>query len=214
MASGEIEAEDNPAVAKALANFLLELHSIPIQTVSAFAKEDELSRLDIRKRKPVLRGNADKLKEMGLFDTYRLEAYIEKLDSMVETVSEAMPRTNPLARTNPQAGETCLVHGDMHMGNLLFDSKGRVSAVIDFGDFHLGERACDPAIAYSLVKPDNRSLFYDIYGSVPERTKTLARFKAIFTNVYLLLHAHNTGNTGLEVKARQGLDNALDNTLA
>lgn len=50
------------------------------------------------------------------------------------------------------------VHGDMSAGNLLVQ-KGRLCAVIDFGQLAIGDPACDLAIAWTLFHGESRNIF-------------------------------------------------------
>lgn len=50
------------------------------------------------------------------------------------------------------------VHGDISAGNLLV-LKGRLHAVIDFGQLAAGDPACDAAIAWTLFRGDSRRAF-------------------------------------------------------
>jgi len=50
------------------------------------------------------------------------------------------------------------VHGDIAVGNLLLN-RGSLAAVIDFGQLAVGDPACDLAIAWTLLRGDNREVF-------------------------------------------------------
>lgn len=50
------------------------------------------------------------------------------------------------------------VHGDLAAGNLLFQN-GRLSAVIDFGAFGIGDPACDVSIAWEFFDGESREVF-------------------------------------------------------
>jgi aminoglycoside phosphotransferase (APT) family kinase protein len=50
------------------------------------------------------------------------------------------------------------VHGDIATGNLLLN-RGSLAAVIDFGQLAVGDPACDLAIAWTLLRGDNREAF-------------------------------------------------------
>jgi aminoglycoside phosphotransferase (APT) family kinase protein len=50
------------------------------------------------------------------------------------------------------------VHGDIAIGNLLVH-KGKLCAVIDFGQLCIGDPACDLAIAWTLFKGESREAF-------------------------------------------------------
>ncbi|WP_428956534.1 aminoglycoside phosphotransferase family protein [Streptomyces sp. cg35] len=55
-------------------------------------------------------------------------------------------------------------HGDFHTGNLL-TVDGRLSAVIDFGGFGLGDPSVDLMIAFTLMAPDTRAVFRRALGA-------------------------------------------------
>jgi len=50
------------------------------------------------------------------------------------------------------------VHGDVAAGNLLVE-KGKLSAVIDFGQLGIGDPACDLVIAWTMFKGESRKAF-------------------------------------------------------
>lgn len=55
-------------------------------------------------------------------------------------------------------GPQVWVHGDISAGNLLVE-KGRLSAVIDFGQLTVGDPACDLAIAWTFFQGESREIF-------------------------------------------------------
>jgi aminoglycoside phosphotransferase (APT) family kinase protein len=56
-------------------------------------------------------------------------------------------------------GPSVWFHGDVAPGNLLLDDSGRLAAVIDFGQFGIGDPACDLAIAWTLLSGSARDTF-------------------------------------------------------
>ncbi|MFF7339895.1 aminoglycoside phosphotransferase family protein [Streptomyces sp. NPDC008163] len=73
------------------------------------------------------------------------------------------------------------VHGDFHTGNLL-TRDGRLSAVIDFGGFGLGDPACDLMIAHTLLSADSRAAFRAALGP-DDATWTRGRGWALATGL-------------------------------
>ncbi len=71
-------------------------------------------------------------------------------------------------------GRPVWVHGDISAGNLLLQ-KGRLSAVIDFGQLAVGDPACDLAIAWTLFKGESREVFRSM---LPLDAGTWARGRA------------------------------------
>lgn len=55
-------------------------------------------------------------------------------------------------------GSPVWLHGDVSAGNLLV-TKGRLSAVIDFGSSGIGDPACDLTIAWTLFSGESRETF-------------------------------------------------------
>jgi len=174
-----------------LATFLSQLHSVPIKKVESIVGYDDLDRLNIQKRKAVLTQNTNTIKNTGIYDTLELESYIDSLINV---------------KLN---NEKVLVHGDLHIRNLLYNKDGVVSSIIDFGDIHIGHRACDISIIYSIIPSKYRNAFFEKYGDVSSATLDFAKFRAIFTNTFLLLHAYDSGNIALVKKVITALNNAL-----
>ena len=187
----EIDAINGKDSISILATFLSQLHSVPIEKVGNIVGYDDLDRLNIKKRREILVQNTDILKRTSLYNTSRLESYINNLTDI---------------RLDD---EKTLVHGDMHIKNLLYSSNGVVSSVIDFGDVHIGHRANDISIIYSIIPVQSRKSFFEKYGEVSLEALEFARFKAIFSNTILFSHAYNLGNTILVKKIITSLDNAL-----
>jgi aminoglycoside phosphotransferase (APT) family kinase protein len=50
-------------------------------------------------------------------------------------------------------------HGDAQPGNLLLDSTGRLSAVIDFGTCGIGDPAFDTTIAWTFFSGESQRVF-------------------------------------------------------
>jgi aminoglycoside phosphotransferase (APT) family kinase protein len=73
------------------------------------------------------------------------------------------------------------VHGDIAIGNLLLN-RGSLAAVIDFGQLAVGDPACDLAIAWTLLRGDNREAFRKALGldsSTWQRGRAWALWKAM-----------------------------------
>ena len=50
-------------------------------------------------------------------------------------------------------------HGDVAVGNLLTDNRGKLCAVIDFGQLAAGDPSCDLTIAWTLLSGSSRQTF-------------------------------------------------------
>jgi aminoglycoside phosphotransferase (APT) family kinase protein len=179
----------------ALAQTLRNLHDTPVQMArECGVPDDQLNRLDIALRKPKLLANVERVVELGLCDVPEmLRDYAESLSCF------------------PYENKEALVHGDLHVRNLLVDAQGCVSGIIDWGDTHIGHPAVDLSIVYSFFPPSGRKRFFEYYGEVDVATQKLARFKAVYTSVLLLLYAHDRKDLQQITAARDSLRLALMN---
>jgi aminoglycoside phosphotransferase (APT) family kinase protein len=86
----------------------------------------------------------------------------------------------------PLDDEETWLHGDLHARNVLVD-RGRISAVIDWGDMCRGDRATDLA-AFWMMLPDARMrrTAMETYGPVPPLTWVRARGWAVGFGTVLL----------------------------
>jgi aminoglycoside phosphotransferase (APT) family kinase protein len=79
------------------------------------------------------------------------------------------------------------IHGDLSASNLLV-SKGRLSAVIDFGGLAIGDPACDLAIAWTFLDANSRAVFKQklpLNEGTWQRGKAWALWKALIVAVGL-----------------------------
>ncbi|MDN4524605.1 phosphotransferase [Fictibacillus fluitans] len=187
---GNLPYEQRIRSAAALAIFLRELHSFPVEEALKMGVPfDDLDRLDVNLRKPRLLEFLEKIKAIGLYN---------EVDKLIQMVLHTSPHHT--------GAQTFLVHGDLHIRNMILNEDGIISGIIDWGDVHAGHPAVDLSIIYSFLPPEGRERFYYIYGEVTPETKELARFKALYTTAILLLYAHDTGDLHLQKAAAQSMD--------
>jgi aminoglycoside phosphotransferase (APT) family kinase protein len=82
-------------------------------------------------------------------------------------------------------------HGDAQPGNLLLDSGGRLSAVIDFGTCGIGDPACDTTIAWTFLSGESQRVFKERLP-VDDATWTRGRGWAIWKAMIVLASALDT----------------------
>lgn len=138
----------------------------------AGVKYDCLGRLDMNKRIPMLNKTAEKL--------YNLRPESDTIKQLHKYAEMLVPIG--------EASEKCLVHGDLHLRNILVNEKGSLTGIIDWGDTHIGDPAIDLSAAYSLLPLEARSSFFEEYGQISEEASELARFKAVYTLAVLLIY--------------------------
>jgi aminoglycoside phosphotransferase (APT) family kinase protein len=84
----------------------------------------------------------------------------------------------------PDPLTTC-VHGDLHPKNLVVD-KGRLVAVLDWGDMTAGDPATDLGAAWMLFPVEAHGDAWAAYGPIPAATMARAAGWAVFFGVTLL----------------------------
>jgi aminoglycoside phosphotransferase (APT) family kinase protein len=151
------------AVARPVAEFLAALHAIPVAELRAPGTgDDPWKNCDVAAQTDRVREEFARLRELGFAgDTGRCERVIAEAAS-------------PLPRP-PKVP----VHGDLYSQHVLVDETGEPTAVIDWGDTHVGHRAVDLAFAWIFLPPAGREAFVRAYGEVDEASWRLARFRAL-----------------------------------
>ena len=89
-------------------------------------------------------------------------------------------------------------HGDAQPGNLLLDSSGRLSAVIDFGTCGIGDPACDTTIAWTFLSGESQRVFRERLP-FDEETWTRGRGWAIWKAMIVLVEELDTDPDAAEL---------------
>ncbi|MGV9212485.1 aminoglycoside phosphotransferase family protein [Micromonospora sp. RB23] len=87
-------------------------------------------------------------------------------------------------------GPPLWLHGDLHPANILVD-RGRISAVIDFGDITSGDPATDLSVAWMLFTAEQRAALRRAYGRADDATWERARGWALALSLVFLTHSED-----------------------
>ncbi|MFJ9567331.1 aminoglycoside phosphotransferase family protein [Streptomyces fuscichromogenes] len=85
-------------------------------------------------------------------------------------------------------GPPVWLHADLHPANVLVD-RGRISAVIDFGDITSGDPATDLSVAWMLFTAEQRAALRQAYGRADDATWERARGWALALSLVFLTHS-------------------------
>ncbi|MGE7183540.1 phosphotransferase [Peribacillus sp. NPDC006672] len=180
--------------AKRFAHFLKVLHGFPVDKARSLGVQpDGLRRLDVSFRQKSLMENVSTLLKLG----YNEQAYAVK--GFVGGIGE-------LDVQHPSS----LVHGDIHIRNVLLDDEGILTGIIDWGDVHIGNPAIDFSFLYSYFPREARRGFFEIYGEIEKETESLARFRAIYMLVTLLVYGIDRHDEELIAITSTGLKFAIE----
>lgn len=176
------------AAAPGVARFLAALHAIPADLArSRGAGSDGFAKLAVGPRTLKAREDLAALHAAGLLDAAAL--------ARAEVVMAAAADLGPRPPEVP-------VHGDLYSQHILVDDAGVPTAVIDWGDTHVGDRALDLAFAWMFFPPAGRDAFRRAYGPIDDDTWTLARFRALCHLPMDLEYAASEGEPELAREAR------------
>jgi aminoglycoside phosphotransferase (APT) family kinase protein len=92
------------------------------------------------------------------------------------------------AATPAWDGPPLWLHGDLHPANILVD-RGRISAVIDFGDITSGDPATDLSVAWMLFTAEQRAALRQAHGRTDDATWERARGWALALSLVFLTHS-------------------------
>ncbi|MGE7906289.1 phosphotransferase [Peribacillus sp. NPDC094092] len=198
MVKGHLPVEGSTAnkaeSAKRFAHFLKALHSFPVERAMRLGvKHDGMMRLDVSYRKKSLMENVSNLLKLGFFEQ------AQAVKDFVETLGE-LDVQHPVS----------LVHGDIHIRNVLLDDEGVLAGIIDWGDVHVGNPAIDFSFLYSYFPKEAHRVFFDIYGEIEKETEDLARFRAIYMLVTLLVYGIDRHDEELIAITSTGLKFAIE----
>ena len=190
----EGSVENKVESAKRFARFLKVLHSFPVEKARRLGVQpDGMMRLDVSFRKKSLMENVSSLLRLG---------YLEQANA----VKEFVEGLGELDVQHPIS----LVHGDIHIRNVLLDDEGVLAGIIDWGDVHIGNRAIDFSFLYSYFPKEVRRDFFEIYGEIEKETESLARFRAIYMLVTLLVYGIDRHDEELIAITSTGLKFAME----
>lgn len=103
-------------------------------------------------------------------------------------------------------GPDVWVHGDLHPANLLV-RRGRLSAVLDFGDLVVGDPATDLVVAWMLLPAGAHPLLQEAAGA---DEATWARGRGWAVTLGLAMMANSADNPLIEGIGRRALERALE----
>jgi aminoglycoside phosphotransferase (APT) family kinase protein len=177
------------AAAPTIAGFLAALHRVPAEEARALgAGSDAIGRLDLGKRVAGVEERLVRLAGLGVLDD----------PGRWQRIVDDLP-----AGWVPGDGTLC--HGDLYARHLLVDDLGAPCGVIDWGDLHVGDPAVDLAIAHVYLPPAAHDEFRRAYGPIDEAAWRVARFRALFSAVAIVLYGHDVGDQALVREGRIAL---------
>jgi aminoglycoside phosphotransferase (APT) family kinase protein len=198
----EISDDQRTGNAETLAKFLRALHSLPLAEGERWRLPgDVFKKLDLEKRIPQTHNYLSEIVSHGLLNEDAGSESNKFPESIVETLTKLIDSARGLRPTS----HSTILHGDFYARHLLVDGKRTVTAVIDWGDICIGDPAIDLSVAHSFLPPHAHDAFKAAYGSIPENTWLLARFRALSVSLVLMSYGHDIGDPHLIRAGRQAL---------
>jgi len=132
-----------------------------------------------------------------------------RADQLAHTEYATLARqaADRMAAVPAETTELCLVHGDLHGGQLLFDETGALVGVIDWDELRVGDPAADLLLVYGFLPPEARGRFWSAYGEPVGAAR--ARHMALSVGLAILAQAVDAGDVELAREAALGVEFAL-----
>jgi len=191
---GEISAhlsltlEERAATAEPMAEVLRALHAVPAETARRWGAELRPCTGELALR---TRYAADRVEQLADTPHARLAARAAEAMAVVPAEAEAH----------------CLVHGDLHAGQILMDADHQLSGIVDWDELCVGDPAYDLMFVHAFVPPAARHRFWAVYGDFDGRPR--ARHLALSYGLAILAQAVVGGQAALAAEAAFSLENAL-----
>ena len=192
----QLDEAQRAQLARPLGQFLAALHAFPVDlAVANGAGGDTIGRLDLPTRIPRASQMLESTSLKGTLDP----GLVGRARALIEA-----------SHTIQAPARRALVHGDLYARHLLLDDQARLCGVIDWGDIHVGHPAVDLSVAHAFLPPSARLAFLQAYGHpVDPASWRLARFRALFSALAIVIYGKDTGDTALETEGRQALIHIL-----
>ena len=187
-ARAQLDTAARAAIAAPLAHFLRALHNLPVEFAQQCAVPlDEIARLDSARRAQATHARLNTLVERSVI----------KSRARLDAALAGAPAYAPTARQ--------LIHGDLHAGQILIDTRGAICGVIDWGDVHIGDPGTDLAVVHALLPVAAHATFIDIYGPVGPACWSAARTRAIWHGVALAAYGTDINDAAVVHEALTSL---------
>jgi len=181
------------ALAEPIAQFLVVLHSLPVQHYPLLPT-DTIERLKVGRMMKGLKGRLEELYLLGKIE--HKEPFLERLGSEDDYIK-------PTAFT--------LVHGDFYARHLLVDKRSQLTGVIDWGDIHRGDPAVDLAILPSFFPKAGQEIFRNVYGKISSETFKLAQLRALYSSCHMAVYGHHVQDNAIEGEGLMNIKRLLAN---
>lgn len=178
----QLSEEDQSTSAVQLADFLKELHSIPVAEVS-----------------PVLKGNtADVYSEIeNLYFQLKEKLFAYMTKSARQDISQSFEAY--LSDSSHFTFQPCLIHGDFGMTNILYNGEEkRISGVIDFGEAGIGDPAYDFAGLLSSYGSHFLAGFSSLYPNFEQVMERMNFYRSTFALQEALFGLRNNDRKAFE----------------
>jgi aminoglycoside phosphotransferase (APT) family kinase protein len=187
---GRTAAEKPPRDVTHAARVLGEFVRVFSRPAPPHAPVNPLRGVPLRARDDGVRRHVSRLRDAGVVDP-----------------STVLARWEDLVEVPDWNGVPVWLHGDLHPANVL-SCRGRLSAVIDFGDLTAGDPATDLSVAWMMFGPADRRAFREAAAVEDEATWCRARGNALAHG--LACCANSADQPLIETMGRRTIQSVLD----
>lgn len=147
----------------------------------------------------------------------RAKDMLEHLDELAaawpELDLDALTQRAHAWSTAPREHGRCWVHGDLYARHVLVREGGTPTALIDWGDMHVGDPCLDLVIVPAMLAREDWPRFFAHYGPVTPAAWTRARFRALYGATIMVHYGHSVSDQALQQAGRHTLRVLLEDPL-
>lgn len=186
LSDSKAELIDNADFARTLANWIKQLHTIPIKPEHIDTiQNDQAWRFETKKLIEQSKKIINAYKNSFVTAGFDLQELFEVLEYVAQYNYNVI-------------GKKSYCHGDLYARHLLINQNKELTGIIDWGEIHIGSPGADLAIAFTIFTPKVQKIFFEQYGTVKEEIYNFAQLKAVWHSIALLSYCFEQTETSLK----------------
>lgn len=197
LCSMQVKGAEDIHFATTLAQWLKELHSVPVlKEHYALIKGDQSWRYNVDQRLEKVESYLDRYKNYYEDAGFKCDVLLEILATFRTLNFEHVKKTS-------------FCHGDLYSRHLLVANDKQLTGIIDWGDIHIGNPGTDLSVGIMIFSEKVLDFFWGQYGVISDDTRAIAVFRSFWHPIMLLPYCYEQKQESLKNWTILALNRAL-----